>query len=111
MQEDWERVAETVKRRRTDLGMSQRAAAFAADNISPTTWGSLETHGRSVDVLTRPKIARALGWTTDSIDRILAGGDPELDGHRPVTLEDRVVALEERWDRIEALLDRLEGGR
>lgn len=45
-------------------------------DISPTTWGSLETHHQRVDPMTRSSICRALGWTTDSIDRLLSGQDP-----------------------------------
>lgn len=111
MSAEWTRVAETVKRRRTDLGLSQRAAAFRA-TTSPTTWSSLETHGRPIDPLTKPKVARALGWTTDSIDRILRGEDPEVDGMiRPApTLDDvdeRISSLEDRFSAMEEAVENL----
>lgn len=111
MSGDWARVAETVKRRRTDLGLSQRAAALRA-GLSPTTWGQLETHAQKIDDLTKPKVARALNWTTDSIDRLLAGEEPTVDpdAKEPATIEevdDRLSRLEARFDSMEEKIDRL----
>lgn len=77
MTDEWERVAETVKRRRTELGLSQRQAARLADDLSPTTWGSLEKRMQPVSPLSAAAMSKALQWTPDSIARILDGGDPE----------------------------------
>jgi DNA-binding XRE family transcriptional regulator len=116
MQDRWPVVAETVKRRRLELDLSQRAAAIAADT-SPTTWGNLEKHSQRVDPLSRTKICRALGWTLDSIDRILDGGEPEeAEGFAPLPSMDevagRLTTLEEglaglRAD-VRAQLERIE---
>jgi DNA-binding XRE family transcriptional regulator len=116
MQDRWPVVAETVKRRRLELDLSQRAAAIAADT-SPTTWGNLEKHSQRVDPLSRTKICRALGWTLDSIDRILAGGDPEVaEGFTPLPSVDemasRLMTLEAglaglRAD-VQSLLERID---
>lgn len=110
MPTDWERVAETVKRRRVERGLSQRAAAQAA-GLSPTTWGSLELHHQRLEPLSRPKIARALGWTPDSLDRILAGGEPEDDGSGPPrSTEERLNAVEADVAEIRQILDRVVQG-
>lgn len=108
MPTEWERVAETVKRRRTALGLSQRTAATLA-GFSPTTWSSLETHAHRVDDLTRPKFCRALRWTSDSIDLMLRGEQPQEDNTPlPPSTEDRVAALEAGLSSIEDRLDRIE---
>lgn len=78
MPQNWTHVAETVKQRRTELGLSQRQAARLANDISPTTWGSLEKHGQPVSTLTAVAICKALRWTADSIDALLAGGEPTV---------------------------------
>jgi transcriptional regulator with XRE-family HTH domain len=72
---DWARTTDAVKRRRAQLGLSQRQAAARA-NKSPTTWGQLETHGGPVDVTTLAAMSRALGWPSDALARIGAGDDP-----------------------------------
>ena len=90
-----------MKRRRAELGLSQRQAADRA-NVSPTTWGSLETHAQPVNAITAAGISRALRWTTDSVDRILAGGDPvETNGPDP----DEVMSFSRA--EVDAFADRL----
>lgn len=105
MDSQWGVVAETVKRRRVELGLSQRAAAIRA-GTSPTTWGSLEKHANPIDDLTRPKVARALGWAADSIDRMLAGKVPKVDPDStvPRTLDERVTDLEQQLRDLERLV-------
>lgn len=110
--EAWGRVAETVKRRRTDLGLSQRLASERA-GISPTTWGSLEKHCNPVDDLTRAGMCRALGWSSDSIDRILTGLEPRTYGAAEplptlAVLADIVHDLRSAVDGLVARLDRLD---
>lgn len=76
--------------------------------MSPTTWGSLETHHQRIDDLSRPRFCRALGWTADSIDRILNGDDPEVDGDAapPLSIEEQVSELQ---DRVAALTEAVAG--
>lgn len=100
-----------MKRRRTTLGISQRAAADRA-GVSPTTWASLELHRNPVNDITAVGICRALRWTTNSIERILAGLDPleDNDASPPATLESLAesvamlrTALVNLTERVEAL--------
>lgn len=107
----WDQVAETVKQRRVTLGLSQRAAADRA-GVSPTTWASLELHHNPVSDITAVGICRALGWTPDSIHRLLSGLGPTEDDEAspPVTLETLAeslamlrAALVNLTERVEAL--------
>lgn len=52
---------------------------------------------------TLAKVSLALGWTGDSIEKIIAGGTPEV-VHRH---SDRLDLVEQRLDRIEAVLQQL----
>lgn len=94
----WDYVANAVKRRRLELGISQREAASRA-GVSPTTWASLETRKQRIDDLSRPKFCAALGWRSDSIDLILIGEEPIIDEtYEPIpsleVVAQRVKALE-----------------
>lgn len=102
----WGRVAETVKRRRTSLGLSQRQAARLADDISPTTWQSLETHGQAVSDLTAAAMCRALGWREDSFELIRRGRKPIEDGEPPRggSAGDRLRVLEAEMAEVKAQL-------
>lgn len=64
------------------------------------------------DVLS--KVSHGLGWTPTSIEVIVNGGHPIVDGTGPAD-DDRLSAIEARLDRIEAsqqaILDELRGGR
>lgn len=108
MSEDWASVAETVKHRRTTLGLSQRRAADRG-GLSPTTWGSLEKHHQRIDDLSRPRFCRALGWTPDSIDRILRGKEPQLDedAPEPVSIEEQITEIRDQLAELRALVSSL----
>lgn len=45
------------------------------------------------------KVSAAVGWTTDSIERVLDGGEPEPMGRPP---EDRLDVIERRMDTVES---------
>lgn len=93
-----------MKHRRVELGISQRRAADLA-GVSPTTWGSLETHAQPVSDLTAAGMSTALRWTPDSIASILAGGDATeaTPTDRPLTFTQRNA--DDVYDRITALED------
>lgn len=110
VQRDWVRVAETVKRRRVELGLSQRVAARLADDISPTTWGQLEKRHQPVSALTAGSICKALRWTSDSIDRLLAGGEPVENGDvtEAPTLEKLAATVDRLTTIVEDLTSRVD---
>ena len=122
--EDWKRVAATVRHRRAELGLSQEEAASASEGmISSANWRVIEGAGRTKY---RPSsligVARALGWSDDSVERILAGGPPLInaptsgdfgalyDAMNPEQaairrLQQTVADQEERIQVLEAILD------
>lgn len=75
--EDWSRLGDFVRRRRTALGMTQGQLAAAA-GVSINTVGNVENGQRAQD-LNLSKIARALGWLPDSFWLILEGGQPVVE--------------------------------
>lgn len=75
---DWTEVAEIIRARRVELGLTQEAAAAASNGrVSSASWRVIES-GRQTSFrhLTLAGVAVALGWPTDAIDRIVAGADP-----------------------------------
>lgn len=70
----WADVGELVKQRRQALRLSLRDVAPIAD-VSVSTWHGLE-NGKRVAEQSRVKIAQALRWPDDAIDRLLDGADP-----------------------------------
>lgn len=93
---DWKRLGNVIRGRRDALGLTQNAGG-----VSPATWRKMETGKappyRSSSVAA---VCRVLGWTPDSFDRVLEGGDPvevgppEGAGHQPDGMEERVASLE-----------------
>jgi transcriptional regulator with XRE-family HTH domain len=68
-----------IRERRQVLDISQSEAATAA-GISLASWNKLE-NGRMPGAISRPTkrgVAQALGWTSDSVDRLLRGEGPVL---------------------------------
>jgi transcriptional regulator with XRE-family HTH domain len=53
-------------------------AAAAKAGVSPTAWSDLEAGKHPPSLTTQRGVCQALGWTPDSIDRILVGGEPQL---------------------------------
>ena len=75
-------------------------------------WDDIEKgRARNYSEKTKQGIMRALGWTRESWDLILAGGEPEL---APESGATRLEGLERRFDLLEAavrdLLARFPGG-
>lgn len=111
----WVRLGEAIRDRRRALGMSQLELAQAA-GISEAMLRVIERARRTnVRPVTLGAVARALGWTRDSVDRVLAGGDPVLDEDRDrsvAELKRQVAELQARLDEVErdlrARLDEVE---
>lgn len=74
------RLAQLVRERRLQLGLSVRAAA---DNggLARGTWIGLEEGTRRTADNNYAAIEHALHWTTGSVGRILEGGDPGIIQH------------------------------
>lgn len=73
---DWERLADYVTRRRTQLGMTQ-AAVQAAGGPSVATMRLIEgAMQRSYRGVILGRLEEVLRWVTGSVDAILAGGEP-----------------------------------
>ena len=109
--EDWGRLAEKIRRRRTALRMKQSDLATAA-GVSVNTIVNIERGNRARE-LTLPAICHALGWTDDSAIFVLDGREPEV---APVSEEppppvdavfyERPPGLtDEIWDELKSRLD------
>lgn len=79
MDEDpnWARLAEAVKSRRFQLGLSARGAAAKA-NINRSTWSTVEDVERKLSKHLWVAVERALDWAPGSIEAVLHGGEPTL---------------------------------
>lgn len=112
-----ERLRDFVEARRKELGLSPTKLAEATgvtlQGLAPIRRGEVK---RYQERLTGPLCA-ALGWTPDSIERILAGGDPAYaDLPEPVLaidvaedLEDLRQVVTKHEALIESLQRQLEG--
>jgi DNA-binding Xre family transcriptional regulator len=72
----WRSVWEAADHRRTQLGWSL-SDLYENTGVSETTFRKMRTEG--APIVRESKIARmciGLGWTTDSVDRILTGERP-----------------------------------
>lgn len=107
---DMARLGQKVGGRRDECGWSRDKAATVS-GIGRQTWDDIEKGRlRAYSEKTKGGIMRALGWTRESWDRILAGGEPELS---PEAGSTRMESLERRFELLEAavtaLLARLPG--
>lgn len=75
---DWKRLADAVRQRRDELGMTQEEVA-AAGGPSTATMRLLEgALGTSYRSRTFTQLERALAWTRGTVRHVLDGGDPLL---------------------------------
>lgn len=84
------RLAEIIKTRRLERGLSTSKAAQAA-GIDRATWSTAESGTRRTSEHNWAGIERALGWRTGSIAEILQGGEPTLADDEPVDEEIELV--------------------
>lgn len=78
---DWQRLADTVRSRRAELGVTQdQACELSRGTISRPTWSKLEsppdTPRSAMATRSLNAAARVLGWTYDSCERVLLGQEP-----------------------------------
>lgn len=89
--QDWSHLGVMIRRHRRQARMSQTDLATAV-GMSLRTIGSYERGRVPAGAPSVPDgyydVARILGWTPDSVDRVLAGGEPQLAGaHAPSEAE------------------------
>ncbi len=88
---DWVAVGEAIEARRVALAMTSDDLADRA-HVSLSTIKNLKRALRDkYSEVTLWRVAEALGWTSDSIDRIGRGEEPELLIPDPISIR-RVVA-------------------
>lgn len=83
--ETFARLDALMNERRLELGLRWGTVAELAD-ISVQTLGAVRKGSNPPSDLTKRGIEKALQWETGSINHILAGGEPILDGRPPQTL-------------------------
>ena len=96
----WDRLAEHVRRRRQDLGLSVRAAAARA-GIDRGTWGTTENAERQLSQHLWLGVEQALSWAPGSVQAVLDGGDPGVETVNGPQLDESTVAAE--VERVSAL--------
>ena len=108
MREDWERVARVVATRRRSLGLSQDDVAEASGGTISKPVLSLVENARqsSYKPRTLAGLERALRWRPGSIDRILAGLDPEP-VEPPMLESDLARKLLAEMERLRATVEQL----
>ena len=103
-------VSVQIRQRRESLKLSMRAAAKLA-GVSPTAWSALEAGKHPPTTTTQRRVALALQWPIDWLDRVAAGEGVEVNPPPDevavlrglvADLSDRVVTLEQQ---LEALTD------
>lgn len=75
--DDWQRVGEAITARINELSLT-KAEVIEASGVSDKTLAGYMAGQRIARADKRRNLCAALGWTRDSIDRILAGGEPEV---------------------------------
>lgn len=90
---DWERLGAAVRARRHERRLSPYQVRLAG-GPSPATLQKIETgSAREITSQTKDKLEHVLGWTRNSVDEVLAGGEPTLalpagtEGHAEVLHE------------------------
>lgn len=100
----YRRLGEMVEARRTEI-IGSRAKAFSASGIGDQTWVDIENGvKRNYSDKTRKGVMRALGWTPESWDLILSGGEPRS---APESTASRLEQLEKRMALLAAAVDTL----
>jgi transcriptional regulator with XRE-family HTH domain len=102
----WDDVATRVQTRLVELGVTLKELERQS-GVSDSTWRKL-LRGEPI---TRPdkkrQICEGLRWTSDSIDRILNGGDPMVIGADAAGLADQVAMIQAEMMEQRELLEEL----
>ncbi|MFD6421075.1 helix-turn-helix domain-containing protein [Streptomyces sp. NPDC060198] len=105
MERDWARLGAALKAGREDLGLEQQQVAERI-GVKRGALRNIEVGDVSRVTPTVRAYARTVGWTDDSVESVLAGGDPTIPDtpapHSVATLAD--VTPDELPLRIKAAL-------
>lgn len=102
---NWQNVWAAIDARRVDLAWS-KARMYRETGTSERTFQKMSEGVPIARDAKRVQVCRALGWTPDSIDRILDGGEPEMDSTEPVSQPD-VADVLRRVELLEELVTEL----
>ena len=112
MAEDWAGVAEAIKSRLAELGMTQLDLATRSQ-VSPATIGELVTNRnpRRRQHRTLQALSEAMDWPAGYLSAVLRGEDPTAlaEDDDPVLVE--LLAMREEMRRMQERLDALERGQ
>lgn len=88
--DDWERVGQAIRARRLHLDIGQDQLGISKAVASNLENGKQTSFARS----SLMRVSRALGWTSDSIERMVRGEDPIS---AEPSVDERLAALEARF--------------
>lgn len=108
--EDWQRLAQYVVSRRTELGHERQRDLADLAGVALRTVGTIE-RGERVRPVTLAKLERALDWLPGSASAVLHGGEPttkDANADEPVFDDPAEIAIwnladldrATRWDLI-----------
>lgn len=83
-----ERLLKLVSDARDALGLDRQADLIRASGLSRSTVRRFE-RGEPIDETSLRRLSRAIGWTPDSAQDVLAGGEPTLAAAVPTDAEAR----------------------
>lgn len=104
----WKAVATAIDARMAELGIDQRTVVSRAEDagakLSQSSLGKLlAAKELSYRPTTLRVASRALGWTGDSIERVLQGQPPSI-AHDDTSIESRLLALEHGFQEVRETL-------
>lgn len=104
--DDWRRVWGAVNQQRILRGMSW-SAVYEYGGVSQKTMKKMRDDGTPLrSEAKRASLSQAIGWTVDSVNRILEGRPPELDETLANAIADDRVTRDE-FRRLSAAVDEL----
>lgn len=112
--EPWQRLAELIRRRREERRMSQRELGEAAGTTDRLVSSIERAERTTYKPANLRAISQALSWTPDSIERILAGGEPVGETDQPmapgarITEDEALRRLAEVERKLAIALDEVE---
>lgn len=105
--DQWQVVAETVTARRHALGLTRTQAVDKSGGaVSLSVWANLETAKQDRYLRTKLlAVCNVLGWTPNSIDQLLAGGQADA------TTDPADAAVVRVWQTETALVELMQRDR